>query len=433
MLIFFLTLSVLQVKAQTITVSGFVKNAQGDSLALAIVRYGESPQSYTRTKANGAYAFSIEKSDLKDIKIVYTKHQNLTYRLTIDDFKNISNNSLKLDFIMYDRLLNEVVVGSSRPDTFFKSDNYSVADFELDKEGRVILLTYSKKLSKESDIRLLDKNRNVVDTYHFAGRAIRLETDFRKNVHLITKDRVYLIAIINDEIQLFQEDINYYFQYVAPILDTLDDSFYYSNYSDIYPAFNYYRFNRADSSYTKVLEVIDEPMMEQYRAEFKFSDVRTQLWAANKEIESGIDKEVWVGAAIFSNSIYYDPLYAPLFVNQDSIIVFDHYKNMLFKYNRNLSYCDSLPISYHENVRNTGWSQPIIQDKETGKIYVLFEKNGYSYLSLVNLSTGQIQYSRQLFFRYAENIKIINNQIFYIYRPFESIQKKYIYTEYVNF
>jgi len=425
-------LSAFQTNAQSITVFGTVQNTKGDSLPLAIVRYGESPQSYTRTKANGSYTFTIEQSELKEISVFYTKQEKLTYKLKPADFLKIVDSQLELNFTLYDRLLNEVVVGATLPDTFFKSDLYSVADFELDKDKRVILLTYSKKLEKGSSIKLLDQNQNVVDSYYFSGRAIRLETDYRKNVHLITKDRVYMVAIINNEIELFQEDANYYFKYVAPILDTLDDSFYYSNYSDIYPAFNYYRFNRADSSYKTILGVIDEPMMEQYRAEFKFSDVRTQLWAANKEIESGVDKEVWVGAAIFSNSIYYDPLYAPLFVNRDSIIVFDHYKNLLFKYNRDLTYCDSFSIDYHVNAKKSGWEQPIIQDKITGKIYVLFEKEGYSYLSLVNLSTGQIQYSRKLFFRYAENIKVINNQVFYIYRPFESMQKKYIYTEYIN-
>ena len=135
---------------------------------------------------------------------------------------------------------------------------------------------------------------------------------------------------------------------------------------------------------------------------------------------------------MFTNSIYYEPLYAPLFVNNDSIIAFDHYKNMMFKYSEDLSYSDSLSISYHENARKSGWEQPLIQDKESGKIYVLFERDGYSYLSLIDLQTGQIKYSRKLFYKYVEKLKIINNEIYYIYRPFESIQKKYIYKESLN-
>ncbi|MFK8038402.1 MAG: hypothetical protein AB8B74_08940 [Crocinitomicaceae bacterium] len=430
--IFYLLSGVIQLNAQIVTVYGLVKNSEGDSLPLAIVKYGNSSQSYTRTKKDGTYEFTIEKSLLKEIKVFYSKHQDLNYLLSEIDYSNIINNRLEINFMMFDRILKEVIVGTNLPDTFFKSDDFSVADFEIDKNGQVILLTYPKKLMKGSAVKVLDENQKVIDTYQFPGRAIKLETDYRKNVHLITKEHVYLVAFIDQEIQLLQEDVNHYFKFVSPILDTLDDKFYYSNYSEIYPAFNYFQFNTTDSVYTVLLDVIDEPLMEQYRAEFKFSDVRTRLWAANKEIESGIDKEIWVGAAIFSNSIYYDPLYAPLFVNRDSILVFDHYKNLMFKYSNDLTYCDSFPISYHENARKTGWEQPIIQDKVSGKIYVLFEKNGYSYLSLVDLSTGKIKYSRKLYFRYAENIKIINNKVYYIYRPFESIQKKYIYTENIN-
>ena len=422
----------LNLNAQDITVYGVVQNSEGDSLPLAIVKYGSAPQYYVRTNKKGQYEFKIQKKLLKEIKIDYVQYQNLIYSVTAKDFALLKNGRLELNFIMTDRVLGTVIVGSNTPETFFKSEEYSVADFEIDKNKRTILLTYPKKLQKGSDIKLLDNQQKVIDTYHFSGRAIELQTDYRKNVHLISKEQVYLVVIENDKIHLLKENRAYYFQFVSPILDTLNHNIYYSNYSDIYPAFTYFQFNRTDSIYTPLLGVIDEPMMEQYRAEYKFSDVRTRLWAANKEIESGIDKEVWVGATVFTNSIYYEPLYAPLFVNNDSIIAFDHYKNMMFKYSEDLSYSDSLSISYHENARKSGWEQPLIQDKESGKIYVLFERDGYSYLSLIDLQTGQIKYSRKLFYKYVEKLKIINNEIYYIYRPFESIQKKYIYKESLN-
>lgn len=425
-------LSAYKGQSQIVTVFGVVQNSEGYYLPNAAVKYGMEVQSYVLSKKDGTYEFKIQLSHLKDVDVLFAQHENIRYQVTPKDLETIKNGRLELNFIMLDHVLREVIVGTNLPDTFFKSDEYSVADFEVDKNNRVILLTYPKKLMKGSDIKLLNENQEVIDTYHFSGRANELQIDYRKNVHLVTKDHIYLVAINNNKIDLLQENINYYFKFVAPIVDTLDDNIYYSNYSEIYPAFNYFQFNKTDSVYTALLDVVDEPMMEQYRAEFKFSDVRTRLWAANKEIESGIDKEIWVGAAIFSNSIYYEPLYAPLFINKDSILVFDHYKKLLFKYSSDLSFADSLPISYHENERKTGWEQPLIQDKETGRVYVLFERDGYSYLSLVDLATGKIRYSRKLHFKYIEKLKIIDNQIFYIYRPFESIQKKYIYRETVG-
>jgi hypothetical protein len=431
--IFFLIISSLyQTSAQLISVSGTVTNSEGDSLYLARVSYGVNLQSFVKTNKLGGFEFKIEQRELKDIKVEFVQHETLIYRVLSKDLNRVSNGRLELNLVMNDRVLGEVIVGAKAPAVFFKSEQYSVADFEIDSDGHFILLTYPQKLTRGSDIKLLGDSENVVDSYHFSGRAIELQTDYRKNVHLISTEGVYLVVIQNDKIHLLPEEKDYYFKFVAPILDTLKDNIYYSNYSDIYPAFDYFQFNKVDSVYTALLSVIDEPMMEQFRAEFKFSDVRTRLWAANKEIESGIDKENWVGAAVFSNSIYFDPLYAPLFVNNDSILVFDHYKNLLFKYNYDLSFVDSLSINYHENARKSGWEQPLVQDKENNRIFVLFERDGYTYLSLVDLTTGKVKYSRKLFYRYIEKLKIVDNQLFYIYRPFESIQKKYIYKETIN-
>jgi hypothetical protein len=169
--------------------------------------------------------------------------------------------------------------------------------------------------------------------------------------------------------------------------------------------------------------------MEQYRAEFKFTDVRTKIWAHNKQIETGIDKEIWVGAAVFTKTVYYTPLYAPLFVQNDSVLIFDHYDNKLIKYTPNKGVIESVKIKYHFNSRKSGWEQPLIQDKEGGKIYALFMRNGFTFLSLLDTNTGQIIKTYKLYYKYIEKIQIINNEVFYIYRPYESIQKKYIYKE----
>jgi len=420
-------------RAQTITVSGKITDFEEKLLANAKVVYGENREDYTLSDKDGNYTFKTELKDLKRITFSNKPfHANKTIVLQKKDFKRIKNNQLILNVQLNDSTLGVIIVGPKKPDTLFGTELYSVADFEIDYQNRMILLTYPKSLKKGSTIKLLDENQKVIDTYAIDEKAIELQTDYRKRVHLITKSNVFYVAVINNEIVLYREDKVDYFRYLSPILDTLGDNFYYSDFSDVYPAFKYFQFNKRDSVYTNLIEIIDKPLMEQYRAEFKFSDVRTKLWAHNKQIATGVDKEIWVGATVMANSIYYDPLYAPLFVNRDSIVVFDHYKNKLFTYADNLNFIDSVKINYHLKARSSGWQQPMIQDKEQGNIYALFERNGYSYLSLLNLKTGQVKFSRRLYFKYIEKIKVVDNKVYYIYRPYESIQKKYIYVEQLN-
>ena len=239
--------------------------------------------------------------------------------------KKAKNGTLLVDIVLPNRIWTQIDVFADRPDTLFGTQEYSVADFEFDRSGDIVLLTYEKTLDKGSVLRVLDENKTITDRYYIAENAIELRTDFRGNTHLITEEVVYFIAIEDHKINVFPENRDYFFRYVAPIIDTIGDRIFFSNYSEVYPAFDYLEFNRADSTYNTLLKVEDQWMMDLYRAEFKYVDVRTKLWAHNKELETGIDKEIWVGANVFTNSIYYEPLYAPLFkVGTDSILVFDH-------------------------------------------------------------------------------------------------------------
>lgn len=427
LLIIFLFLN-LVTWGQTITVKGKVVDNDNEGIKNTKVIYGTRFENYELTDEHGNYHFKIQLSTLDSLVFKRFGFDNKTVVISDKQKKRIKNNELEINVSLNYHTFDEVVI-SFKPKKVFGSPDYSVADFELYDTNKLVLLTYEKTQKKGSVLRLVDSTSKVLDRYYIDEETIELSKDYRGNLHLITKNNVYWILINDDVFSIYREDKKFYYQYLAPVLDTINDNIYYSNYSDLFPAFNYLEYNKTDSTYKTLIAVIDEPMMEQYRAEFKFVDVRTQLWAHRKEIETGIDKEIWVGATIFTNTLYYDPLYAPLFVQDDSVYIFDHYKNKLFKYTTDKGTVDSLRITYHIQSRKSGWKQPLIQDKVSGKIYALFMRGGYTYLSLIDLNTGQITKTFKLFYKYVDKIQIVNDEIYYIYRPFESVQKKYIYKE----
>jgi hypothetical protein len=414
--------------AQTITVKGKVVDDDNEGIKNTKVIYGTRFENYELTDEYGNYQFKIGLSTLDSLVFKRYGFDNKTIIITQKQKKKIKNNELVINVLLNYHTFGEVVI-SFKPKKVFGSPDYSVADFELYDTNKLVLLTYEKNQKKGSVLRLVDSTSKVLDRYYIDEETIELKKDYRGNLHLITKNNVYWILINDGVFSIYREDKTFFYQYLAPVLDTINDFIYYSNYSDLFPAFNYIEYNKTDSVYKTLIAVIDEPMMEQYRSEFKFVDVRTQLWAHRKELETGIDKEIWVGASVFTNTLYYEPLYAPLFVQNDSVYIFDHYKNKLFKYTTDKGTVDSLRITYHIQSKKSGWEQPLIQDKISGKIYAMFMRGGYTYLSLIDLNTGQITKTFKLFYKYVEKIQIINNEIFYIYRPFESVQKKYIYKE----
>lgn len=313
------------------------------------------------------------------------------------------------------------------PSVVFGSDRLSVSDFELMPNGEILLLVYPKRLDKGSEL-VLYKNQAVQHSFKLKENPIELIRDYRGTPHVVCESGVFGIHRSENQIGISTLDKEYFMRYIFPIVDTVQSKLFFSNYSDRYPAFDYMVYDQHDSTYATILNVQDDLMMELFRSEYKWVDVRTKLWAKNLELETGIDKEIWVGTSYFTQSIYYKELYAPLFRRNDSIFVFDYYKDQLFTFDSVGRKLDSVAIYHHYQPKQSGWKGKLIQDSETGQVYAYFEKNGNCQLKLVDLKTGQLTESVLLPHKYIEKIAIQGNAVYYIYRPFESLQKKYLYS-----
>ena len=61
--------------------------------------------------------------------------------------------------------------------------------------------------------------------------------------------------------------------------------------------------------------------------------------------------------------------------------------------------------------------------------YTVYERLGKTYLKHINLGAGETGEPLELRFRYPENINVYNGEVYYLYRPFEFPQKKFLYQE----
>ena len=71
----------------------------------------------------------------------------------------------------------------------------------------------------------------------------------------------------------------------------------------------------------------------------------------------------------------------------------------------------------------------MIKDKLEELIYAIYNGGGYTYVRQIKYRTGFIGKTTKLKFRFIENIKIEKGYVYYIYRPFESSQKRFLYKE----
>jgi hypothetical protein len=324
------------------------------------------------------------------------------------------------------------ISGIYKPEVKFGSDTLSVSDYVLIDDRHQVLLTYPKRLDKGSELIWLE-DEEIEGRREIQGVAKSLITDFQGTIYLrcenddfkVDPDKLLNLTVVNTrELE----------NYVLPIIDSLELSrVYFSNYNPYYPAYDYFMVEKTDTSYTKLRHIEDDLMMEQYRAEYKWADVRTKLWAWDMEAETGIDREIWVGANIFTNSIYYDPPIGDLYRDGQDLFVYDFYKSHIIKYDAyDGAAVDSCEISFHLKPRKTGWEQKIVQDPVTKKLYTYFDQAGYMEIAEVDPNNGELESGYELHYRYVENIQIYNGMVYYIYRPYESPQKKFLYFEDLN-
>lgn len=368
------------------------------------------------TTINGSFTHALYNSLSKELKIS----------------KGYSSDSiffdLKMDQVKIQEMEGTVVTAPGIPKVVYKSSRLHVQDFELLGDGRMILLTYPKQLKKGSELLLFDGSR-VVNTFSVPGVATDLVRDYRGNPHVVCKENVFGIHVNGNKISISNLEKEYFTKYIAPIVDTNTSKMYFSTFNPDYPAFEYFAYDQLDSTYLKIVGIEDEFMMELYRSEYKWVDVRTKLWAKNREIQTGIDAEIWVGANYFTQSIYYKEVYAPLFHRNDSLFVFDYYKDKQFIFDAKGQKLDSTNLYHHYHPKQTGWEKKLIQDRTTGQIYAIYDRVGYTYIGWIDTKTGEINQQVKLDKRYAQHIAIDGNQVYYVYREFESVDKKHLWRE----
>jgi hypothetical protein len=108
---------------------------------------------------------------------------------------------------------------------------------------------------------------------------------------------------------------------------------------------------------------------------------------------------------------------------------FDHHHNKLLRFNWKGQILDSISIEYHKMQKPDKWSEALFKDKATQYIYTTSTKQGYTHIYQINTVTGKKRHIKQLMHRYASNIRIQDGWVYYIYRPFEDIQNRYLYKE----
>ncbi len=353
----------------------------------------------------------------------FTKEIKIAEKDTIDITVYLSERSTILDSM--------VVFATAKPETLVGKPNYSIYDFDF-YEDKLILLTAEKSLNK-AQIQFSDYKGKIISNLPIprdAGTASCFFHDYEGYTDLICKDTIFRLDILNTEFLLMPINRTAFNRYIKPVVDTANQSIYYSDQWNKYPLFNYYFLKPNDTANHLLNTVVNSDLMKIYNLEYYYLPPAAQLEARRAAKLFKTDKSI-IAALMsgFTESMYYEPVYAPLFVLNDTVCIFNHYSDHIYHFNKKNIIIDSVKISYHHPKNWREWKKHLYVDKFENKVYAFFSKDGHHYLKQINHQTGKEVRTYKLKHHSAEKIKIKDGYVYYVYRPFDSTQEKFLYRE----
>ena len=412
---------------ENITVMGKITSVIGEEGIENVHIKVNQRNNVVKSDVNGNYYITIPKR--KRITLIYS---HISYK-TIYEPINTDDDTLVVNIQLMKKVeeLPLFNVGEEgKPEIVFKSAKINIADYEF-YEDKFLFLVYGKRLNKDSEIYFVDEKETIISKHFVPGEPVELYADYLGNVNLICKTAIYRVEVQNNKLSIYELPMDEFNQLIKPIVDTLAESIIFSDFLRQFPRFKYYAFNREDTTVSVIKEVVHKDMDWKYNFEYHFlSNADKQFAKRMAKRLKGFDKfDVAASMTGFSSGFLYETVYAPLFVINDTINIFDHSESKIWKFINDTVEVGGIPFNYHKPTKKNSWKRQLIMDEVNGKLYGVFLKNGYYYLKEINSNTGEIVNEKKLTYQFVSKLKVKDDYVYYTYKPSQTLQKKFLYKE----
>jgi hypothetical protein len=414
-------------------VMGEIRSGKDSALKEGVVVLCKDPMRQSVSDKKGRYAILVDYRAGTALEFHFVGFKTVTKIITASVLQKAFGDTLRLNVVMEAEgfLLPEApIYAKTGPDTVVGNWHFFIEDYMFLNDSQFILLTFEKTL-KQAKVMLAGKDEKILGSFSVPGEAISLQRDFKGRINVLCRDSAFRVKIVPPAtVLLLALPYKDFCERVLPVVDTINGRILFSNYFAEYPEFSYFSFNLRDTSVGRIHTIVDRQLLEQYNWEFDNLLPKDRLYARKMEAYTGIDKRMIAATMTgYPKSIFYTPLYAPMYVVHDTICIFDHYADTLFLYDRDFNCIGASKIDYHHPKNWKEWDRQILKDEITGEIYAQFEKDGFYTLKKIDIATGKVTGVYQLQNHYVKHIRIRNGGAYYIHQPFDSIQKKYLYRE----
>lgn len=329
-------------------------------------------------------------------------------------------------------------VHAPAPEVVFQRKDLHVGAYHVNGDGLWVLVYDSPQLWHREEsageqvlrgarLYLLDTLFN--ERFHLSvpSEVRGLRKDHRQRTIVEGMKEAWFAWPGGEDIEFGRVDLTTLHEAVLPWTDSVPGYLLGNNLQPTYPAFDHFAHDPVRDTSRVICSVVDEHTMELFRSQYKYMTGHDKVVAMDLGREMGVDAEVIAGYMTgFPKDLYFNVPYAPLFVVHDTLCVFDHYRERIRRFNKELIVIDEVPI-WHQRDRN--WDELLLQDAANDAVHVVFTRNARTWIRRIDLATGTLGPATALTYPYPEEVQVHDGYAYYVYRPYGSLQKRTLYRE----
>lgn len=408
--------------SQDVVVKGTVINEQNQRVIGAEVRLG---QQNAKTNSKGTFLFKINEFPAQ----LTIKHSLYKDYLEVIRAPLNKRDTIFLDLIMENKEteIEEVTISASRVIWAYQKPNTHIIDFVL-IENEILLVC---KEDHNYFLRRLDSIGEKIMDLQVKKNPLNFYEDCTGGTHLVYADSIFEVKLLGKSIGMLAGHTYLETMHIlSPCVISSEDNFIVKRLGPHNKLVEYTKIDRETKKPTLLYTTKDQKKMRELDEFAMANQIAVPLSNPNfimgKQVSTSTDRQRWDNQQ-FYHQILKKPLYAPIFEINDSIYIFDHFKDSALVYTISGKHVRSFQISYHyfEN-----WKSELFLNKEKTKLYAKYEIDGLVTLRQINPSTGKVVNTNILEKHiHPLRIQIRNNYAYYIYKHYLDNSIHYLYKQ----
>ena len=336
-------------------------------------------------------------------------------------------------------------VGRGAPETVYLRRDLHAADLLINEEG-VWVLAYERPrlLKAEGEARasilrgtrlvLLDSAFREIASCPVPEDVLGLRRDLHGRVLIEGVGHAFHVSVADDAfgrlLFLGRFALDTLRSSVLPWTDSVGGAMLGSRYDQVLPLLEHVAHDRTLGATDVFCSVADTFMLSLFRSEYKYLRNADKVRAMELADELGVDKELVAGYMRgFQHNSWFKPLYAPMFVVGDTLLVFDHANGILRKYDGSRLAAGSVELDYLNARTQAMRVLGLMQDRATRRIYAHGRSGAHAWLAVVDPVTGGIGRKVRVTHPWPERLQVHDDAVYYVYRPTGGVQRNAIYRE----